>query len=88
MENSNIVVTKKKSAFWTVVGILLAVAAACLIAAKVYQKFFKKKKDELAEPETEDAPLLDVAEEAVEDTEEATFEVPAEAVIANAEDME
>lgn len=87
MENSNIVVTKKKSAFWTVVGILVAVAAVCLVAAKVYQKFFKKKQEALAEPDAENAPMLDVAEDVAEEAEEL-FEVPAEAVIANAEDME
>lgn len=83
MENE----AKKGNCFWKVVGIVLAVAGLCFAAVKVYQKFFrKKKKEELAE--AEDALALDSADEtdAAEETE--TFEAPAEAVIANAADME
>lgn len=87
MENSNVVVVKKKSTFWTVVKILLAVGAICLVAAKIYQKFFKNKKAAVCEIEDdEDLPEIDTAEET--DTDEEAFEVPADAVIANAEDME
>lgn len=91
MEKSNVVVTKKKSTFWTVVGILLAVAAVCVVAAKVYQKFFKKKQTEELAPEADEAVLLDEpdeADDAVADADGDALEVPADAVIANAEDME
>lgn len=90
MENQNIVVVKKKSTFWTVVKILLVVGAVCLVAAKIYQKFFKKKTVEVLE-DADDLAALDAADEVpTENVVEAeeTFEVPAEAVIANAEDME
>ncbi|MBO5295675.1 MAG: hypothetical protein J6B71_10595 [Clostridia bacterium] len=90
MENQNIVVVKKKSTFWTVVKILLIVGAVCLVAAKIYQKFFKKKTVEVLE-DADDLAALDAADEVpTENVVEAeeTFEVPAEAVIANAEDME
>ena len=90
MENQNIVVVKKKSTFWTVVKILLIVGAVCLVAAKIYQKFFKKKTVEVLE-DADDLAALDAVDEVpTENVVEAeeTFEVPAEAVIANAEDME
>ena len=90
MENQNIVVVKKKNTFWTVVKILLIVGAVCLVAAKIYQKFFKKKTVEVLE-DADDLAALDAADEVpTENVVEAeeTFEVPAEAVIANAEDME
>ena len=90
MENQNIVVVKKKSTFWTVVKILLIVGAVCLVAAKIYQKFFKKKTVEVLE-DADDLAALDAADEVpTENVVEAeeTFEVPAEAVIANAEDMD
>ena len=90
MENQNIVVVKKKSTFWTVVKILLIVGAVCLVAAKIYQKFFKKKTVEVLE-DADDLAALDAADEVpTENVVEAeeTFEAPAEAVIANAEDME
>ena len=91
MEKSNVVVTKKKSTFWTVVGILLAVAAVCVVAAKVYRKFFKKKQTEELAPEADEAVLLDEpneADDAAADADCDALEVPADAVIANAEDME
>ena len=90
MENQNIVVVKKKSTFWTVVKILLVVGAVCLVAAKLYQKFFKKKTVEVLE-DADDLAALDAADEVpTENVVEAeeTFEVPADAVIANVEDME
>jgi hypothetical protein len=87
MENQNIVYVKKESGFWKFVKIALAVAAICFVAAKIYQKFFKKKTVEAIEEA--DAPeALPEAEENVEVAEAEEFEVPAEAVIANAEDME
>lgn len=88
MNNENIVVVKKKSAFWTTVKIVLAVGAACLVAAKIYQKFFKNKKQVCELESDEETPALDCAE-AEEEAEEAdtSLEVPADAVIANAENM-
>lgn len=89
MGNESIVVVKKKSKFWTVVKILLAVAAVALVAAKIYQKFFKNKKCALCEADAEgelDAP--NAAEVEPDVAEEEAFEVSADAVITNAEDME
>ncbi len=89
MENSNLLVVKKKSAFWRVVKLLLVVGAVCLVAAKIYQKFFKKKACACELDTEEDAVALDAAEEVAQEEETAeVLEVPAEAVIANAEDME
>lgn len=88
MENENIVIVKKKSTFWTVVKILLVVGAICFAAFKIYQKFFKKK-DAAAVADAEDAAELDSATDACEENpaEEIPFEVSADAVIANTEDM-
>lgn len=87
MENENIVIVKKKSTFWTVVKILLVVGAICFAAFKIYQKFFKKKAAAVAD--AEDAAELDSATDACEENpaEEIPFEVSADAVIANTEDM-
>ncbi len=82
MENQEIVVVKKKHTVLKVIGIVLAVAAVCVVAYKVYQKFFKKKNEELEEGEELDALNATAEDEA------ACLEVTAEAVIANAEDME
>ena len=89
MGNENIVVVKKKSKFWTVVKILLVVGAIALVAAKIYQKFFKNKKCKLEEVETdEELDALEAAEVEPDVAEEEAFEVSADAVITNAEDME
>ena len=74
-----------------IIGILLAIGAICFVAVKLYKKFFKKEEpvlegnaDEVdAIAEGTDA---EVAEEVA--TTEDSFEVPAEAVIANADQME
>ena len=89
METQNVVYVKQKSTFWTVVKVLLVVAGVCLIAARIYQKIRAKTAAALLEEPEEVELFDDLLEEAevVEDAEEA-FEVPAEAVIANAEDME
>lgn len=87
MENQNIVYVKKESGFWKFVKIALAVAAICFVAAKIYQKFFKKKTVE-AVAEADDLDELPEVMEEADVAEEEAFEVPAEAVIANAEDME
>lgn len=81
MEN-DVVVVKKKNRFWKIVGILAAIAAVAFVAVKVYNKFFRKAKPVLEEGEEE--PALEGAEEAAEET----FEVPAEAVIANVDAVE
>ncbi|MBQ7335818.1 MAG: hypothetical protein IJW92_05045 [Clostridia bacterium] len=74
---------KKGHRFLKVVGILLAIGAVCFVAVKVYNKFFRKPKPELEEGE--EVPAVEGAEDIAA---EETFEVPAEAVIANAADME
>lgn len=89
--DSNVVVVKKKNTVWKVIGILLAVGAVCVVAAKVYQKFFKNKKAQAIEANAEEeTPELEdcCCEEEAPAAEEEAFEVSAEAVIANAEDME
>lgn len=89
MANENIVVVKKKSKFWTVVKILLVVGAVALVAAKIYQKFFKNKKCALCEAETDEEPdALEAAAVEPDAAEEESFEVSADAVITNAEEME
>ena len=87
MENQNIVYVKNESGFWKFVKIALAVAAICFVAAKIYQKFFKKKTVE-AVAEADDLDELPEVMEEADVAEEEAFEVPAEAVIANAEDRE
>ena len=82
MENE-VVVVKKGNRFWKVVGILLAIAGVCFVAVKVYNKFFRKAKPVVEGGE--EVPAVEGAEEAA--VAEETFEVPAEAVIANAADM-
>ncbi len=82
MQNE-LVVTKKGNRFWKVVGILLAIAGVCFIAYKVYNKYFRKPAAVLEEGE--EVPAVEGGEEAVEAPE--TFEVNADAVIANAADM-
>lgn len=80
MENQNIVIVKKKYTALKIITALLAVAAVCLVAYKLYQKYFKKKTEEL--DDLEDLELLDA------ESDEETFEAPAEVVIVNAEEME
>lgn len=74
-----------------ILGILLAIGAVCFIAVKLYRKFFKKEEPVLegAADEVdaiEEGTAQEVAEEVA--TEEDSFEVPAAAVIANADQME
>ena len=75
-----------------ILGILLAIGAVCFIAVKLYKKFFKKEEPVLEGAADEvDAIGEGAAEEAVAEevaTEEDSFEVPAAAVIANADQME
>ena len=89
--DSNVVVVKKKNKVWKIITILLAVGAICVVAAKIYQKFFKNKKVEAIEADAEDETLeIEGCDEAAacEEEEAEALEVPAEAVIANVEDME
>lgn len=93
MDTQNVVFVKKKSGFWKAVKIILAIAAIAFVAAKIYQTFFKKETAELVEEPDEDL-MLDMAEDGdavevavVEEAADEAFEVPADAVIANADDM-
>lgn len=86
----NVVLVKKKSTFWKVVKVLLVVAAITFVLAKLYRKFAQKVADELEMPDEEllleDADgELAIVEDVAEDD---AFEVPADAVIANLDDME
>ena len=78
----------KMSTVWKILAAIAAVAALCVVGVKLYQKFVKKKEEAIDEAEETDA--IEAPEAEVEETvaEEEAFEVPAEAVIANAEDME
>ena len=81
---------KKGSGFVKFLKIALLIAAVTFVAVKVYNKFFKKKTVEVidAEEETVEAELPAAEEEVVDEAPEAPFEVSAEAVIDNAENME
>ena len=86
MANEN---ARRGKTFLKIIGILLAIGAVCFIAVKLYKKFFKKEEPVL-EAAADDVDAIAeesaVAEEAV--ATEDSFEVPAEAVIANADQME
>ncbi len=74
-----------------ILGILLAIGAVCFVVVKLYRKFFKKEEPVL-EGEANEVDAIaegsdtEVAEEVA--VTEDSFEVPAEAVIANADQME
>jgi len=88
MDQQNVVYVEKKSGFWRFVKVALVVAAVAYVAVKVYQKYFKKIELDLdtEELDTELEPLaLDFSDDVAE---EETFEASADAVIANAEEME
>ena len=85
MENEG---AKRGNTILKILGILLAIGAVCFIAVKVYRKFFPKQQPVL-EGEAEGTDAIADAPAVGEAVAEAnTFEVPAEAVIANAEQME
>ncbi len=85
MENE--IVVKKTSGWVKFLKIALAIAAIATVAVLVYKKFFKKKKvEELVE--ADDVVEAELPEAEVEAVEEAPFEVAADAVIDNAENME
>ena len=89
MDQNVVYVEKKKSGFWGFVKVALVVAAAAYVAVKVYNKYFKKIEVEIDDEAALDAELesleLDLT---VEDAEEEAFEASAEAVIANAEELD
>lgn len=86
MENES---ARRGKTFLKIIGILLAIGAVCFVVAKLYKKYFKKD-EALLETEADDLDAIAdesaAAEEAV--AEEESFEAPAEAVIANADQME
>ena len=72
-----------------IIGVLLAIGAVCFIAVKLYKKFFKKEEPVLeAAADNLDAIAEDSAVAEEVPTVEDSFEVPAAAVIANADQME
>ena len=87
MENQG---AKKGNTFLKILGILLAIGAVCFIVVKIYRKFFPKQQPVL-EGEASDADAIADADTSLAEAAAAeadTFEVPAEAVIANADQME
>ena len=85
MENES---ARRGKTFLKIIGILLAIGAVCFIAVKLYKKYFKKEEPVL-EGEADDVDAI-ADESAVEDAaaDVETFEVPASAVIANADQMD
>ena len=86
MENEG---AKRFKTFLKIVGVLLAIGAVCFVAVKLYRKYFKKEEPVL-EASTDDVDAIADASAAAEEAvvAEDSFEVPAEAVIANADQME
>ena len=81
----------KMSTVWKILAALAAVAALCVVGVKLYQKFAKKKEEAIDGAEDTkalEAPEAEADEAVAEEEAPEAFEVPAEAVIANAEDME
>ena len=80
---------KKGSGFIKFLKIALIVAAIAFIAYKVYQKFFKKKIEVIGEDE-DNTSAVEAPQKAMDQiaaVEDAPFEVSADAVIDNAENM-
>ena len=86
MENES---ARRGKTFLKIIGILLAIGAVCFIAVKLYKKYFKKEEPVL-EGEADDVDAIADASAVAEEApaEESSFEVPAEAVIVNAEQMD
>ena len=87
MENEG---AKRGRTFLKILGILLAIGAVCFVAVKLYKKFFPKQQPVL-EGEADDVDAIAEADASLAEAvavEAETFEVPAEAVIANADQME
>ena len=87
MENEG---AKRGRTFLKILGILLAIGAVCFVAVKLYKKFFPKQQPVL-EGEADNVDAIAEADASLAEAaavEAETFEVPAEAVIANADQME
>ena len=80
MANEN---ARRGKTFLKIIGILLAIGAVCFVVVKLYKKYFKKE-EALLETDADDVDAI--ADET--SAEEESCEVPAEAVIANADQME
>ena len=85
MENEG---AKRGNTILKILGILLAIGAVCFIAVKLYRKFFPKQQPVLEGEATDADAIADASVTEAAAAEVETFEVPAEAVIANAEQME
>ena len=87
MENEG---AKRGRTFLKILGILLAIGAVCFVVVKIYRKFFPKQQPVL-EGEADEVDAIADADASLAEAaavEADTFEVPAEAVIANADQME
>ena len=85
MENQG---AKIGSKILKIIGILLAIGAVCLIVVKIYNKFFRKEQP-VVEGDADGVDALEGDSSAADVAAEAeTFEVPAAAVIVNADQME
>ncbi len=85
MENEG---AKRGRTILKILGILLAIGAVCFVVVKIYRKFFPKQQPVL-EGDAEDLNAIAEADESLAEAAAAeAFEVPAEAVIANADQME
>lgn len=85
MENEG---AKRGNTILKILGILLAIGAVCFIVVKLYKKFFPKEQPVLEGEATDADAIADAAVTEAAAAEAETFEVPAEAVIANADQME
>lgn len=79
-----IFVVEKKNLIWVIISAVVAAAAIGAVVFAICHKHSRKKK---ALKNAEETPVLE-AETVEEGTESAPFEVPAEAVIADADNME
>lgn len=87
MENEG---AKRGRTILKILGILLAIGAVCFVVVKIYRKFFPKQQPVL-EGEADDLNAIADADASLAEAaaaEPEAFEVPAEAVIANADQME
>lgn len=84
MENEG---ARRFRTFLKILGIVLAVGAVCFIAVKVYRKFFPKQQP-LLEDDADDLDAIAEAPAKEAAVKAEAFEVPAEAVLANADQME
>ena len=85
MENEG---AKRGNTFLKILGILLAIGAVCFVLVKLYRKFFPQEQPVLEGEATDADAIADASVTEAAAAEAETFEVPAEAVIANADQME